>query len=57
MGLGGSGRMGWKDLHVAAFPAMEEQVPRAFVGHLLYASSLLRLGSLGALEELELQGD
>lgn len=45
------------DLHVAAFPAMEEQVPRAFVGHLLYASSLPGLGSLGALEELELQGD
>lgn len=49
--------MGWKDLRVAAFPATEEQVPRALVGHLLYASSLLGLGSLGALEELELQGD
>lgn len=57
MWAGGSGRMWWKDLHVAAFLAVEEQVPHALIGRLLCTSSSLGLGSLDALEELELLGD
>lgn len=49
--------MWWKDLHVAAFLAVEEQVLHVLIGHLLYTSSSLGLGGLDALEELELLGD
>lgn len=61
--LDGSGWTGWKHLlPVAAFLAVEEQVPHAVSGHLVCASALSDLGARGGWvlvppEKLELQGD